>query len=60
MDHLSFCINEEFYSVGIFAFIGVVVRSTINACFNPGDVPDAYGPFLQCFTLNHIFFRIAF
>ncbi len=52
MEFVSFWINEEFYSVGIFAFIGVLVRSAIYIDFEPRDDPNAtnsYGPFMQMF-----------
>eukprot|EP01040_Poterioochromonas_malhamensis_P015850 gene15850-17834_t len=52
MELVSFWINEEFYSIGIFAFIGVLVRSAIYIDFNARDDPNAtnsYGPFIQMF-----------
>ncbi len=52
MKLVSFWINEEFYSIGIFAFIGVLVRSAIYLDFYSRDDPNAtesYGPFIQMF-----------
>eukprot|EP01040_Poterioochromonas_malhamensis_P014178 gene14178-15676_t len=52
MDIISFWINEEFYSVGVLAFLGVLIRVAVYINFSAGHLVDAtesYGPFIQMF-----------